>query len=80
MTMTQGRPVSVGSIAEEDAILGRCSCGGQWYLVAEEVAPIRRRWYDALVVRCSRCGEASRAIFDITKFFEPRGTAWTRGA
>lgn len=73
------RPLLVSSVAEEDALLGRCECSGLWHLVAEEVAPIHRRCYDALVVRCGSCRVASRAIFDITKFFEPRGKAWTRG-
>lgn len=71
-----GLAIRVRSIDEEDALLGRCHCGGEWRRVAEEVAPIGRRWYDALVVCCSACGAPKRAIFDITPFFKPMGTAW----
>jgi hypothetical protein len=71
-------PIPVASVAEEDMHLGQCECGGRWHLVAEEVAPINRRWYDALVLRCERCRDTNRAIFDITRFFEPSGNAWAR--
>lgn len=77
--MTSGRSniaIPVRSVDEEDALLGSCACGGNWRLVAEEVAPLQRRWYDALVLCCSRCGSPRRAIFDITQFFEPVGKAW----
>lgn len=69
-------PVRVRSVDEEDAILGRCRCGSRWALAAEEVAPLRSRWYDALVVRCVSCGAVQRALFDITAFFEPPSHAW----
>lgn len=71
-------PIPVSSVAEEDRLLGQCECGGRWHLVAEEVAPINRRWYDALVLKCEACGETNRAIFDITRFFQPMGNAWAR--
>lgn len=71
-------PVRVGSVDEEDAILGNCSCGSGWSLAAEQVVPIRNRWYDALVVRCVRCGDVRSALFDITPFFEPPSRAWLR--
>jgi uncharacterized Zn finger protein len=70
--------VVVQSVDEEDAVLGACACGQAWHLAAEEVVPIRNRWYDALVVRCSACGEVRRAVFDITAFFEPPSRAWLR--
>jgi len=66
----------VNSVDDEDAQLGVCACGSGWALAAEEVAPIRGRWYDALVVRCRGCGSVRRAVFDITSFFEPPSHAW----
>ena len=69
-------PVRVCSVDEEDAILGLCRCGNRWALVAEEVVPLRSRWYDALVVRCVSCGSVQRALFDITAFFQPYSHAW----
>lgn len=74
------RPIAVRSVEEEDEILGVCACGSAWRLVAEQVVPIRNHWYDALVVRCSRCGEVHRAVFDITPFFAPPSNAWVRTA
>lgn len=68
--------VFVESVDEEDVVLGRCACGSEWTLVGEEVAPVRDRWYDALVVRCVACNQVHREIFDITAFFEPPTHAW----
>lgn len=68
----------VGSIDEEDTLLGICECGTAWTLAAEVVVPIGTRWLDALVVRCLVCDRVRRALFDITEFFHPKGTAWTR--
>lgn len=70
--------VVVESVDEEDAILGRCTCGSDWALVGEEVAPVRDHWYDALVVRCVGCNQVRRQIFDITAFFDPPTHAWSR--
>jgi hypothetical protein len=71
-------PVCVNSIDEEDHLLGQCSCGRPWRLLAEDVAPIRGRWFDALVMGCSDCGDRRRAVFDVSAFFEPRTSAWVR--
>ena len=71
-------PVRVTSIDDEDRLLGACSCGRPWCLLAEDVAPIRGRWFDALVVGCPDCGGRVRAIFDVTAFFEPQTSAWAR--
>jgi hypothetical protein len=68
--------VVVRSVDEEDAYLGTCGCGAPWRLIAEEVAPVRSRWYDALVVGCRSCGGTRRAVFDITGFFDPPSHAW----
>lgn len=62
-------PISVRSIAEEDRHLGACPCGGSWKLAAEDVVPLGGRWYDALVMKCQRCGDYGRGIFDITSFY-----------
>jgi hypothetical protein len=72
------RPILVDSVDAEDRALGACACGGSWTLASEDVAPIGGRWFDALVVRCGRCGEHSRAVFDVTTFFEPPTHAWAR--
>ena len=68
----------VDSLADEQRSLGKCDCGGTWNLLMEDVVPLESRWYDALVVRCDRCGTVDRALFDITAFFEPKGLAWSR--
>ncbi len=72
------QPIPVSSLTDEDQFLGFCRCGGAWILAHEEVLPLIGRWYDSLVVRCGRCGSYSRAIFDITRFFEPKTWAWSR--
>jgi hypothetical protein len=72
--------IPVGSIEEEDAVLGTCACGNSWIVAGEEVAPIRGRWYDALVVRCGGCGLVRRAVFDVTSFFSPPTHAWVAAA
>lgn len=72
--------IQVRSVEEEDALLGRCCCGYPWQLVAEDVVPLSRRWYDALVFRCTGCRGTRRAVFDITSFFTPPSTAWVRAA
>jgi hypothetical protein len=72
------RAVEVPSIDAEDELLGCCECGGKWLVRAEDVAPIRNHWYDALVVACSRCGRCRRAVFDVTAFFSPPTYAWVR--
>lgn len=69
-------PICVRSVEEEDAVLGRCRCGQRWALAAEDVVPLRGRWYDALVLRCVYCGSSHNALFDITAFFEPPSHAW----
>lgn len=70
------RVLVVQSVDEEDVVLGACPCGSRWTIAGEEVAPVRHRWYDALVVRCSNCGQVRRAVFDITPFFDPPTHAW----
>jgi len=72
--------VAVTSVEEEDRLLGTCSCGSAWRLASEDVVPISRRWYDALVLCCPSCGASIRAIFDITPFFVPHSRAWARAA
>jgi len=72
------RAIAVASIEEDDQLLGQCSCGSTWRMVSEDVVPISKRWYDALVVRCFYCGASRRAIFDITSFFVPESWAWAR--
>lgn len=74
------RAVPVVSIDAEDDILGSCACGGRWLVRAEDVTPIHDHWYDALVVGCPRCGRCRRAIFDVTSFFSPPTSAWSRVA
>lgn len=74
------KPIAVDSIDEEDHALGECACGGAWSLASEDVAPIHGHWYDALVVRCTGCGDSRRAIFDVTRFFTPPTHAWARAA
>jgi hypothetical protein len=71
-------PVRVRSMDEEEHLLGKCPCGGEWKLMSEDVVPLQDRWYDALIMRCPTCGEWRRAIFDISAFFEPHGQAWSR--
>lgn len=72
--------IPVRSVDEEDAWLGNCDCGNSWRLVAEDVVPLSHRWFDALVLSCSRCGGTRRAVFDITSFFTPPSSAWARVA
>lgn len=68
--------VRVTSIDEEDEHLGRCECGGDWRVRAEDVVPLNGRWYDAVVVVCQTCGRANRAVFDVTQFFVPNPGVW----
>jgi len=75
--MTQ-MPVPVASWEEEEELLSRCDCGGEWRLAHEEVVPVSEHWYDALIVKCATCCALRRAIFDITSFFEVRTHAWVR--
>ena len=56
--------------------MARCLCGGGWRLANEMVIPAQGHWYDALVVRCSRCGSLGRFLFDISGFYEARPRTW----
>jgi hypothetical protein len=69
-------PIKVRSTDEEDALLGRCGCGGEWKLLSEDVIPLHEQWYDALILRCASCSALRRAIFDISAFFRPTSKAW----
>jgi len=65
-------PRAVRSIEEEDRIIGRCACGAESKLAANRVRPVRGRWYDVLLCRCSQCEARRQFTFDITHFFVPR--------
>jgi hypothetical protein len=66
----------VESIAQEDALISSCRCGGVWALAAEDVVPLDGRWFDCLVLRCRSCGQHGSGVFDVTAFFEPRPRVW----
>lgn len=66
------RPIRVNSVAEEENLIVPCVCGGRVLETAsDEVALVRGRWFDALVVVCASCGRTTPWLFDITSFFEP---------
>lgn len=66
----------VPNVEDEDLLMGKCECGGSWALAAEEVVPVRLRWYDSLVMTCRSCRQHRRYLFDITPFFDPRPGVW----
>lgn len=73
---TSGAPVD--TVEDEDRAMGSCSCSGRWKLAGEAVRPVRGRWLDRLSVKCEACGSRRTFVFDITTFFVPQTTAWTR--
>ena len=70
--------VTVGTIEEEDRVMGMCSCSGRWRLDGEAVRPLRGRWLDRLSMKCEACASRRTFVFDITRFFVPRTKVWTR--
>jgi hypothetical protein len=70
----------VHDVDDEDEHMGLCSCGGQWRLASEMVIPLSQRWFDSLVMTCTRCSQSSGYIFDITPFFDPRPGVWAAAA
>jgi hypothetical protein len=72
------RLVRVSSVDEEDRLMGRCMCGGDWALAFNEVALRRRSWVDHLGMRCRRCDSRVAFEFDVSDFFEARPGIWAR--
>jgi hypothetical protein len=66
------------SVEDECRMMGRCSCGGDWRLVYNEVALRQRAWVDYIVVRCPACDARAAFEFDVSRFFEPRPGVWGR--
>ena len=68
----------VGSIDEEERLMGQCQCGGHWQLVRNWVGPTSGRWYDDIEVQCQGCGAVRLFEFDVSRFIEVRPQIWSR--
>jgi hypothetical protein len=66
------------AIDEQDRAIGACICGGIWRLRGESVDSSAGRWLDFLRLRCPGCTTTRTFAFDITEFFEPRPSVWSR--
>lgn len=68
----------VGSIEEEEALIGNCGCGAHWRLALNSVVPNSGKWYDIVGMRCPICASTAIFTFDVTTFFQPRPGVWGR--
>lgn len=67
---------AVRSVDEEDAVMGRCSCGNSWALARNAVSPRSGVWLDVVGMLCQSCGSRAEFAFDVTSFFEARPGVW----
>ena len=67
---------AVTSIEEEDRLMGRCACAGEWRVRGNAVWPAIGQWVDELEMVCAQCGLRRRFVFDVTTFLIARPGIW----
>lgn len=75
--MTVPSVPEVMSIEDEERLMGRCVCTGEWRLRGNAVWPATGHWVDELKMVCTQCGMGRNFAFDVTSFFDARPGIWT---